>query len=53
MVEYRKGIHAVCDIKYHIILVTRYRYKVLTKKIATRLRELIRQGCESRRDKIV
>ena len=53
MVEYRKGSHAVYDIKYHIIWVTKYRYKVLTKNIATRLRELIRQGCESRRIKIV
>ena len=53
MVEYRKGSHAVYDIKYHIIWVTKYRYKVLTKKIATRLRELIRQGCESRKIKIV
>ncbi|WP_205739329.1 transposase [Halocella sp. SP3-1] len=41
MVEYRKGSHAVYDIKYHTILVTKYRYKVLSKKIATRLIELI------------
>ncbi|MGL5085198.1 MAG: IS200/IS605 family transposase [Clostridium sp.] len=33
-------------IKYHIIRVTKYRYKVLNKNISVRLRELIRQGCE-------
>ena len=36
------------DIKYHIIWVTKYRYKVLNKNIAVRLRELIRQGCDAR-----
>lgn len=53
MVDYRKSSHAVYDIKYHIIWVTKYRYKVLKKNIAIRLRELIRQGCESRNIKIV
>jgi putative transposase len=40
--------YAVCDIKYHIIWVTKYRSKILRGKISTRLRELIRQGCEAR-----
>jgi len=31
-----------------MIWVTKYRYKVLNGKIAERLRELIRQGCEAR-----
>ena len=48
MAEYRKGSHNTYDIKYHIIWVTKYRYKVLEGKIAQRLRELIRQGCEAR-----
>lgn len=46
--EYKKGSHSVYEIKYHIIWVTKYRYKVLHGQIAIRLRELIRQGCESR-----
>ena len=46
--EYTKSSHAVYDIKYHIIWVTKYRYKVLVGKIAERLRELVRQGCEAR-----
>ena len=45
---YRKNSHAVDDIKYHVIWVTKYRYKVLSGLIAIRTRELIRQGCEAR-----
>jgi putative transposase len=48
MNEYNKGSHTVYDIKYHVIWVTKYRYKVLSKPISSRLRELIRQGCEAR-----
>lgn len=48
MDEYNKNSHAVYDIKYHIIWVTKYRYKILQKPISIRLRELIRQGCEAR-----
>ena len=29
MAEYRHGAHAVYDIKYHLIWITKYRYKVL------------------------
>jgi len=46
---YRKSSHAVYDIKYHVIWVTKYRYKVLKGPIAVRARELIRQGCEARK----
>ncbi|WP_028977520.1 IS200/IS605 family transposase [Sporolactobacillus terrae] len=45
---YQKSGHAIYDIKYHVIWVTKYRYKVLRGQIAVRLRELIRQGCEAR-----
>ena len=48
MDSYNKNSHAVYDIKYHIVWVTRYRYKVLVRPISERLRELIRQGCEAR-----
>ena len=44
----RKGSHTQYDIKYHIVWITKYRYKILSGKIAYRLRELIRQGCEAR-----
>jgi putative transposase len=48
MAEYSRGSHTVHDIKYHIVWITKYRYEILTKKIAERLRELLIQGCESR-----
>ena len=47
MVGYKKSSHAVYDIKYHVIWVTKYRYKVLHGPSAIRTRELIRQGCEA------
>ncbi len=48
MVEYRHSAHAVYDIKYHVIWVTKYRYKVLRGRIAERARDLIRQICQAR-----
>ncbi|MET1248814.1 IS200/IS605 family transposase [Sporolactobacillus sp. STCC-11] len=45
---YQKTGHAIYDIKYHVIWVTKYRYKVLRNHVAVRLRELIRQGCDAR-----
>ncbi|SHK44018.1 IS200/IS605 family transposase, partial [Paramaledivibacter caminithermalis] len=53
MVEYRRSSHTIYDIKYHVIWVTKYRYKMLRGKIAERLRDLIRQGCEARKITIV
>ena len=47
------GSHTVYDIQYHIVWTTKYRYKVLQGKIAERLRELLRQGCEARKIMIV
>lgn len=44
----RKGSHTQYEIEYHIVWTTKYRYKVLTGKIAERLREIIRQGCTKR-----
>jgi putative transposase len=46
--EYRKGSHCIYDITYHVVWVTKYRYRVLTGEVALRLRELLRQSCESR-----
>lgn len=48
MAQYRKSGHTVYDIKYHFVWITKYRYKILEGKIAFRLRELLRQGCEAR-----
>lgn len=48
MAEYHRGGHTLYDIKYHFVWITKYRYQVLKGPIAHRLRELLRQGCESR-----
>ena len=46
MVDYRQNSHAVWDVKYHVIWVTKYRYKVLRGEIAARTRDLLRQICQ-------
>ena len=43
--EYRKTSHAVYDIKYHLVWITKYRKPVIRGEIGKRLRELIRQTC--------
>ena len=43
MGEYRHGAHAVTDLKYHIVWITKYRHQVLRGDIAERAREVIRQ----------
>ena len=45
MVEYRKGAHTVHDLKYHMVWVTKYRYKVLQGEIGVRARDIIREVC--------
>ena len=46
--EYIHGEHSVHDIKYHIVWITKYRYKILTGKVAQRVRELLIKGCRAR-----
>jgi putative transposase len=48
MTEYRRSAHAVHDLKYHLIWCTKYRYKILTGRMAERARDLIRQICQAR-----
>ena len=48
MVDYKQNSHSVWDVKYHVIWVTKYRYKVLRGEIAVRTRELLRQICQGR-----
>src|SRR3712207_3086114 len=53
MVEYRHSAHSVWDIKYHLVWITKYRYKVLRGEVAERSRDLIRQICQAREVVIV
>ena len=51
--DYRYGSHTVFQIEYHLVWVTKYRYKVLTAEVAERVRELVRQVCETFEIRIV
>ena len=53
MAEYQHSGHAKYDIKYHIVWITKYRYKVITREIGMRLKELLVQGCQCREISIV
>jgi len=44
MVEYRHSTHAVQDIKYHLLWVTKHRYKVLRSCVAERARDVVIVG---------
>jgi putative transposase len=48
MAEYRRSAHAVFDLKYHLVWITKYRYKILKGRLAERARDLIRQTCQAR-----
>ena len=51
--EIRKGSHTIFSLEYHVVWTTKYRYKVLEKRIAERLRAILRQTCERREITIV
>ena len=43
---YSKTSHTVYSHRYHIVWITKYRYKVLTYELKKRAREIIAQVCE-------
>ena len=49
----RKSSHSVHDLKVHLIWITKYRYKVLDKNISIRIRDIIRQICDSKDIQII
>ena len=46
MSRYRKGSHTVYDNKFHLVWTTKYRYRVLSGKIAPRARDVLRVICQ-------
>ena len=48
MPDYRKGSHAIYDILYHFVRLTKYRYLVLRGAVAKRARQLSQQSLLSR-----
>ena len=53
MTEYPHSAHAVWDIKYHLVWITKYRYKVLRGEVAERARDLLREICAAREVQIL
>ena len=53
MGDYHHSAHAVWDIKYHLVWITKYRYKVLRGEVAERARDLLRQICAAREVRII
>jgi len=45
--HFRKTSHSKYDLKVHLIWVTKYRYKVLVDQVKVRIRDLLRQTCDS------
>ncbi len=43
----RKSSHVQFEIEYHLVWTTKYRYRILSGRIAERCRELIRQSCNA------
>jgi putative transposase len=43
MKSYPRGQHTVYHPRYHIVWITKYRYKVLTRPMKERIREIIAQ----------
>ena len=46
--DYQNSSHVKYDIKYHIVWITKYRYKILDTDIGQRLKLLLIQTCQSR-----
>src|SRR5258708_15959152 len=44
--SYSKGSHTVYHHRYHIVWITKYRYKVLEGALRERIRVIIRQVCD-------
>ena len=51
--DYRYGSHTVYNIEYHFVWVTKYRYQALNGDVSLRVRELVRQTCETFEIKIL
>ena len=46
MQDFKKLYHCVYNLKYHLVLVTKYRRKCITNPIITRLKEIFTELCK-------
>ena len=47
MENYRTNSHSRFDIKYHFVWITKYRKRILTGAVGTRLRDVVREVCRT------
>jgi putative transposase len=52
-VKFRKRYHCVYALHYHLVIVTKYRRRCITKPILERLREIAAQRCEDWGGKLI
>jgi putative transposase len=45
MTDYSTGAHTIFQARYHVVWITKYRHKVLTATMRTRIRDIVRQIC--------
>ena len=45
--KYRKGGHTTHELRVHLVWITKYRYEVLVGEVGIRVRDIIRQVCDS------
>ena len=50
---YQRGSHSVYDLRYHIVWITKYRYKILTGDVELKCRDYIREICKAREIRII
>ncbi len=48
-----KGCHSVYSLQFHLVLVTKYRKKVLVGKLAQRLKEIVEEVAKHFKVKII
>jgi len=46
VMQYEKGKHSVYYHRYHVVWITKYRFKVLRGGLARRVRDIVRQICK-------
>ena len=51
--HYDKGKHTTFYHRYHLVWITKYRYKALEDDVRLRIREIIRQVCAENRVEII
>lgn len=53
MEYYRRGSHTVYDCTYHVVWITKYRYKVLVGDIGRRVKEIVQEVCKNNNVEII